>query len=90
MCLPVGRRFYTAACGLQKWSSGRRTPFHELNLLLVYLNNHFSIADVIDKDEETRKIRQLIIDGISQECFQINARSLIGYHTFVALRDMVD
>ena len=45
------------------------------------INNHFSIADVIDKDEETRKIRQLIIDGISQECFQIDARSLIGYHT---------
>ena len=47
---------------------------------MVRLNNYFSIADVIDKDEETRKIRQLIIDGISQECFQIDARSLIGYH----------
>ena len=91
MCLPVGRRFYTAPCGLRtKWASGRRTPLHELNLLVVCLNNHFSIADVIDKDEETRKIRQLIIDGISQECFQIDACFMIGYHALIALSDMID
>ena len=56
---------------------------------MVRLNNYFSIADVIDKDEETRKIRQLIIDGISQECFPIDARSLIGDQARFAWSDII-